>query len=108
VSVVGYSGRLQTETERLLALAERWQEVVLRETPPQDVVDEVDSVAGQTRLLTSDKFQQFRRLVEQYEQRTGTHPVTLDDLNGFWDMVYLQVIQPLFIDDVTHAMVLST
>ncbi|XP_054263732.1 guanylate kinase-associated protein mars-like isoform X5 [Macrosteles quadrilineatus] len=89
--VVFQNGRIQTETKRLLGMAEQWQAIVLRDTLPDHVVDEVDSLVGQTRLLTSDKFQQFRRLVVQYEQRTGTHPITLDDLNGFWDMVYLQV-----------------
>lgn len=48
-------------------------------------------VCGQTRLLTTDKFMQMRSLIEEYDNKSGSMPIKTDDLDGFWDMLLLQV-----------------
>ncbi|KAL1449462.1 hypothetical protein WDU94_001966 [Cyamophila willieti] len=73
---------------------------------PCDVRDEIDCVIGQTKLLTSDKFQQMSNLVDQFEQQNCTEEnegpdilvaargeprILENDLDSFWDMIYIQV-----------------
>ena len=52
------------------------------------------SAIGKGNLLLSGRMKQFRMLIEQY--RDGSKGISckktlLTDLQGFWDMVYLQV-----------------
>lgn len=58
---------------------------------PQSVKDEIDVVCGQTKLLTTDKFMQMRSLVNEFDNKSGQMLITTDDLDGFWDMLLLQV-----------------
>ncbi|XP_046687681.1 disks large-associated protein 5-like isoform X2 [Homalodisca vitripennis] len=83
--------RLADETNRLLELADKWQLTALHQNLPRDVGDEIDSLVGQTRLLTKDKFNQFKGLIDEFESNSCTQRLTTEDLNGFWDMMYLQV-----------------
>uniref|UniRef100_A0A1B6FR81 Guanylate kinase-associated protein mars n=1 Tax=Cuerna arida TaxID=1464854 RepID=A0A1B6FR81_9HEMI len=93
VSVVDFQrSRLADETNRLLELADKWQMTALHHNLPCNVIDEIDSLVGQTRLLTKDKFNQFKGLIDKFESNSGSQLiVTTEDLNGFWDMMYLQV-----------------
>lgn len=96
--------QMKRETDRLMALVNEWlayKEAHIADTDAIDKVDDVilpseyadliDLAAGQTRLLTTNKFQQFRVLVDQCEQCTAVQPVKPEDLEGFWNMVYIQV-----------------
>ncbi|KAL5235269.1 hypothetical protein ACI65C_002679 [Semiaphis heraclei] len=58
---------------------------------PQSVKDEIDVACGQTKLLTTDKFMQMRTLINEYDNKSGQMLITTDDLDGFWDMLLLQV-----------------
>jgi len=40
----------------------------------------------------SERFKQFIGLVDNCEFKTGEKEVTCTDLEGFWDMVYFQVL----------------
>lgn len=40
-------------------LAEDWEKIIWLENWNQDIIDDIDVVVWQTRLLTRDKFQQF-------------------------------------------------
>lgn len=51
----------------------------------------IDVAVGQTHLLINKKFQQFRNLIDNCRYGGGEGPVTCADLQGFWDMVYIQV-----------------
>lgn len=55
--------------------------------------DEILAVVGQTRLLLSDKFQQFRSLIDNAlsEHKESVVVIKPDDLLGFWEMMYLEV-----------------
>lgn len=34
---------------------------------------------------------QMRSLIEEYDNKSGSMPIKTDDLDGFWDMLLLQV-----------------
>ncbi|RZF38149.1 hypothetical protein LSTR_LSTR005510 [Laodelphax striatellus] len=85
-----FYARLQRETDFLLECCDRWSGPAFTQTVPRDASDEIDSTVGQARLLVSDKFQQFRRLIQNFEEGSQP-PVTSEDLNGFWDMIGIQV-----------------
>lgn len=74
-----------------MLLANDWEKIARLDDLDQNIIDDIDLVVGQTRLLTRDKFKQFRTLIEQHEADHDKIKVTLDDLIGFWDMMYLQV-----------------
>ncbi|XP_030020351.2 uncharacterized protein LOC115440270 [Manduca sexta] len=84
------------ETERLLALAAS-AEKELENLQNQDVSEEVlgllRSASGKARLLATQKMQQFEGLCYNNinERQDEPFPTTLQDLQGFWDMVLLQV-----------------
>jgi len=48
-------------------------------------------MCGQTKLLTTDKFMQMRSLIEEFDNKSGAMLITMSDLDGFWDMLLLQV-----------------
>lgn len=79
------------ETQRLHDFCEKWNNIGKSESPSEEIASEINALSGKTRLLTSDKFMQFRRLVEQFDTGTANPPIMPEDLTGFWDMVYLQV-----------------
>ncbi|XP_072152611.1 uncharacterized protein mars isoform X2 [Bemisia tabaci] len=83
--------RLDFETQRLHDFCEKWNNIGKSESPSEEIASEINALSGKTRLLTSDKFMQFRRLVEQFDTGTANPPIMPEDLTGFWDMVYLQV-----------------
>jgi hypothetical protein len=81
--------RLEKETARLLERAQTWDEISQSTKLPESVCDEIDSFVGQTRLLTNNKFQQFKGLIDECENKLQN--ITFDDLDGFWEMMYIQV-----------------
>lgn len=86
---------LDTETKRLLDVCCLWESVKdnAAEEIPSDAQDLILGAVGQARLLTKDKFQQFRRLVDKFEEgESQEEKMTAEDLTGFWEMVQLTVI----------------
>lgn len=51
----------------------------------------IDVALGQTNLLISKKFVQFRGLIDKSKDEDAENAVTCEDLHGFWDMMHLQV-----------------
>lgn len=86
--------KVTAETDRLMGMVNEWLKYK-DEHPdeiPSDYVDLIDVAAGQTRLLTTNKFKQFLGLIEQCERgNKEAQPVHPIDLEGFWNMVYMQV-----------------
>ncbi|KAG7312705.1 hypothetical protein JYU34_001074 [Plutella xylostella] len=86
------------ETERLLALSARAEKELESLQDNKEVSEEVlgflRSAAGKARLLATQKMQQFEGLC--YNNINGganeQFPTTAEDLQGFWDMVCLQVV----------------
>ncbi|CAH0688349.1 unnamed protein product [Chilo suppressalis] len=84
------------ETERLLGMAAA-AEKELESLQDQDVSEEVlgllRAAAGKARLLATQKMQQFEGLCYNNinERADEPFPTTVQDLQGFWDMVRLQL-----------------
>ncbi|KAH8283375.1 hypothetical protein KR054_002031 [Drosophila jambulina] len=89
---------LKEEQIRLLALAaiaEKYSDA-LSNNPDitEDTFGLLRSASGKARLLVSQKMKQFEGLCHNNVNRSpeDEFPTTADDLQGFWDMVYLQVV----------------
>lgn len=88
---------LKQEQNRLLELAHRAEKYLCSLTNNEDISEEVlgllRSASGKARLLVSQKMKQFEGLCHNHLNRSpeDAFPTTLEDLQGFWDMVYLQV-----------------
>ncbi|ALC41397.1 vlc [Drosophila busckii] len=97
---------LKAEQVRLLALAATGEKYLdaLTDNPKvtEDTLGLLRSAAGKARLLVAQKMKQFEGLCHNNLNRSpeDAFPTTLDDLQGFWDMVYLQVehIDSIFAD----------
>nr|CAD7396075.1 unnamed protein product [Timema poppensis] len=96
LTVKHFRDTLVIERNRLMAKCEYWQAIQSTHAEiPVKVHELVDSAVGQTRLLVTKKFVQFEGLMDMCETGQGRR-VTLEDLQGFWEMVYMQV------GDVNH------
>lgn len=82
---------LSNEISRLLAICDTWNKYKQSDDVSEDALDMIDVAVGQANLLINKKFQQFRGLINSCENGSGDRPVTCEDLQGFWDMVYMQV-----------------
>ncbi|PSN36351.1 hypothetical protein C0J52_16154 [Blattella germanica] len=84
---------LKTETERLESLCDEWRNIqsTTLDLPP-DVSDLIEVAVGMTKLLTKN-FRQFKGLVHMCENgpKEDEKPVMCSDLDGFWDMMYMEV-----------------
>ncbi|XP_005177134.1 uncharacterized membrane protein DDB_G0293934 isoform X2 [Musca domestica] len=89
--------QLKAEQNRLLelaAVAEKYMDA-LASNPDitEDTMGLLRSASGKARLLVSQKMKQFEGLCHNNLNSSpeDQFPTTVDDLQGFWDMVYLQV-----------------
>lgn len=82
---------LNKETNRLQELCKKWLDSGLEKDIPEDATYEIQQAVGQTNLLINKKFERFRKLVEDCETGKGEMLVTCRDLQGFWDMTYMEV-----------------
>ncbi|CAK1548984.1 unnamed protein product [Leptosia nina] len=85
------------ETERLIALAagaeKELESLQNQENISEEVLGLLRAASGKARLLATQKMQQFEGLCYNNINERGDEqfPTTLEDLQGFWDMVLLQV-----------------
>ncbi|XP_017148822.2 disks large-associated protein 4 isoform X1 [Drosophila miranda] len=90
---------LKGEQDRLLALAALAEKYIdaLANNPDitEDTFGLLRAASGKARLLASKKMKQFEGLCHNNLNPSpeDAFPTTVDDLQGFWDMVYLQVTQ---------------
>ncbi|XP_044316465.1 uncharacterized protein LOC123037868 [Drosophila rhopaloa] len=88
---------LKEEQIRLLALAalaDKYADALSTNLDiSEDTFGLLRSASGKARLLVSQKMKQFEGLCHNNVNRSpkDEYPTTADDLQGFWDMVYLQV-----------------
>ncbi|RZC43097.1 disks large-associated protein 5 [Asbolus verrucosus] len=86
-----FSWRLDNQIARLQELCEQWNRYKIEESPPEEAVSMIDVTIGQTNLLITKKFVQFRGLIDKCKSEDTETPVTCEDLHGFWDMIHIQV-----------------
>lgn len=98
--------QLKEEQNRLLNIAAEIEKYSDALTSNPDITEDtmgiLRSASGKARLLVSQKMKQFEGLCHNNLNSTpeDQFPTTVDDLQGFWDMVYLQVdhVDALFAD----------
>ncbi|KAH1007122.1 hypothetical protein HUJ04_004395 [Dendroctonus ponderosae] len=86
---------LDEQSNRLLALADRVDDDIENPNLSEEIIGKLRSASGKAKLLVSQKIQQFKGLcTNNINQCAGeAFPTTNQDLQGFWDMVMLQVDQ---------------
>ncbi|XP_054011900.1 guanylate kinase-associated protein mars-like, partial [Hylaeus anthracinus] len=82
---------LNKEIDRLNELCIKWEQVKTESNITEDAQYQINQAVGQTNLLISKKFERFRGLVSDCETGKGQMLVTCRDLQGFWDMMYMEV-----------------
>ncbi|XP_014479817.1 PREDICTED: disks large-associated protein 5 isoform X2 [Dinoponera quadriceps] len=82
---------LNREITRLKELCTKWMNIRLEKGVPEDAMYEISQAVGQTNLLMNKKFERFRNLVSDCETGKGQMLVTCKDLQGFWDITYMEV-----------------
>jgi len=86
---------LDNAVSRLEGMCQEWLHIQssVNDLPPE-ASELISAAVGVTRLLLRGKFSQFCDLINKCEKslagETDT-PVTCLDLEGFWDMVFIQV-----------------
>ncbi|XP_043674614.1 uncharacterized protein PF11_0213-like [Vespula pensylvanica] len=83
---------LKKEIDRLNELCKKWTDIQTESNITEDAQYQINQAIGQTRLLINKKFERFQKLVSDCETGKGEMLVTCRDLQGFWDMTYMEVI----------------
>ncbi|XP_067124391.1 disks large-associated protein 5-like [Centruroides vittatus] len=84
---------LQNEKQFLLQLGQNWQNILDSNTEiSEEISGQIRTSIGQTHLLINQRFKQFSSLIDDCEFRKGHKETTCNDLQGFWDMIYYQVM----------------
>lgn len=87
-----FSFMLNKEIARLNELCKKWTEIQSELDITEDAQYQINQAIGQTHLLINKKFERFRGLVQDCETGKGEMLVTCRDLQGFWDMMYMEVM----------------
>ena len=82
---------MASEGSRLTDLCNCYEELLSNCEIPEEETGSVRTVIGQAHLLQRERFTQFAGLVNDFENKTGEKEITPTDLEGFWEMIYLQV-----------------
>ena len=62
------------------------------QNPPDEACDMINVAIGQSNLLIGKKFKQFSDLVDACEFKNADTVVTGNDLHGYWEVAYMQVL----------------
>lgn len=82
---------LNKEIDRLTQLCKKWSDIKNDATTIEDGQYEINQAIGQTNLLINKKFKKFSKLITDCESGKGEMLVTCKDLQGFWDMMYMEI-----------------
>ncbi|XP_076235066.1 uncharacterized protein LOC143179636 [Calliopsis andreniformis] len=82
---------LNKEIDKLNELCEKWENIKNDLKITKDIEHQINHAIGQTNLLICKKFERFHGLVSDCEKGKGEMLVTCKDLQGFWDMMYMEV-----------------
>lgn len=95
VSASHYRDLLNQECTAITGLCDNWQSVLKDSDScsaiPDDVCGKIQIAIGQAHLLMRKKFEQFRGLISACETNSSERPVTVQDLQGYWEVMYIQV-----------------
>ncbi|XP_031365725.1 guanylate kinase-associated protein mars-like [Apis dorsata] len=82
---------LNREIDRLTELRKKWIKIRTEPETTKSGKYEINQAIGQINLLISKRFERFRTLVTDCEVGKGEMLVTCKDLQGFWDMMFIEV-----------------
>lgn len=82
---------LNREIDRLTELRKKWIKIRTEPETTKNGKYEINQAIGQINLLISKRFERFRTLVTDCEIGKGEMLVTCKDLQGFWDMMFIEV-----------------
>ncbi|XP_066251959.1 disks large-associated protein 5-like [Euwallacea similis] len=83
---------LNSEIDRIKSVYEKWEEYLESPDILEEATSSINVAVGQSKLLITKKFNQFRNLIIQCQtQKFNEKTITCEDLHGFWDMLYIQV-----------------
>ncbi|XP_052746551.1 uncharacterized protein LOC112053286 isoform X2 [Bicyclus anynana] len=92
ISLHHLKNQLNSEIQNMTEKCATWDKIAEQTTLPDEIQEEVLAAVGHARLLMAQKMQQFASLVRCCElPEPGQALVTTGDLQGFWDMVLLQI-----------------
>ncbi|XP_060588813.1 serine-rich adhesin for platelets-like [Ruditapes philippinarum] len=89
-----FLGLAQAEENRLLLLCSKCEMEMMNDSITEEGSGKVRAAVGKANLLISQKFRQFQDLCQQHKNPDPDPEVKrtlLEDLQGFWEMVKLQV-----------------
>ena len=55
------------------------------------MIGDINVSTGKAQLLIRERFNQFNKLIFDCENQSSEKEIRLDDLQGFWEMIYYQV-----------------
>jgi len=82
---------LSSETKAFDILCQNWCLLLTDTNIPEDVIGQIRSTIGQTNLLMNQRFKQFNGLIDDCEFKRGQRETKIEDLLGFWEMIYYQI-----------------
>ncbi|KAK4305251.1 hypothetical protein Pmani_022856 [Petrolisthes manimaculis] len=87
-----FLAEVKEETDKLRANCEHWRGV-LKTTQhiSEDSIGDINVAIGQGELLMKERFVQFCGLIDDCRLGRGEKETTPQDLQGFWDIIYVQV-----------------
>lgn len=83
---------LSGERNRLTELCKKWKEIMVESNVNEEIAGDIRTTIGQAELLMNQRFHQFSGLIDACEYNTGEKKTTCTDLEGFWEMIYSQVV----------------
>ncbi|KAL1502222.1 hypothetical protein ABEB36_007396 [Hypothenemus hampei] len=86
-----FMSKLNLEIDRITAICQQWEDYLKDPSMPEEATCSINVALGQSRLLMSQKFKQFKSLICEYKEQKGETKVTCMDLHGYWDTMYIQV-----------------
>ncbi|XP_018573291.1 guanylate kinase-associated protein mars-like [Anoplophora glabripennis] len=87
-----FEKKLNSEVNRIERTCDMWENYKNSNELSEEANDMINVAIGQSKLLISKKFEQFRSLIEQCRTcKYAEKPISCEDLHGFWDMIYMQV-----------------
>ncbi|XP_069669260.1 disks large-associated protein 5-like [Periplaneta americana] len=89
-SIGEFRDLLKTESIRLQNLCDEWRDILKLNKLSEESMGKILSAVGLCELLINEKFRQFSGLIDKCEE-DGLMKITFSDLQGFWDLVKIQV-----------------
>ncbi|XP_054164467.1 disks large-associated protein 5-like [Oppia nitens] len=88
-----YRDLVTTETNKFKILCHQWTQTMDNEPDiTEEAVGHIRSTIGKTNLFINQRFKQFSGLIDDCEMKRGVKETKVEDLQGFWEMIYFQIL----------------